>query len=91
MAGRGPRPSFRVPLSRQDEVLAEHFFSFVTGAGEEFGRDGAQELRAILARARRRGEAASFGTFVARLMIAYDAEYQRALHGPRIATEGSAS
>lgn len=77
MSGRGPQPAFRVSFSRQDEVLAEHFFSFVAGAGKEFGADGAKELRAILARARRRGEAASFGTFIARLMVEYDAASAR--------------
>lgn len=61
-------------MSHQDDALRENFFAFIRACGGEFGPDAAIELRRIFFGAVRRGEAASFGTYVARLMIAADAE-----------------
>lgn len=72
-------------MSTQDDTLKEHFFAFIAGSGGEFGPTAAAELRRIFSRAQRRGDAGSFGGYVARLMIAEDAANAPPTHmGKRI-------
>lgn len=92
MAGRGPQSAYRVALSQQDKVLEEHFLAFIKGSGGEWGPKAAEDLRRCIARARATGNMGSFGTHVARLILAEAADNGYAPREARTnATEGSAS